>query len=233
MKHSTIGQSAPPAPLALADQSASDHSTRHDGWSPSRQATFLRALAATHSVSHAAAQAGMSRQSAYALRARLKGEPFDLAWHAALRCRLDALAEAALERALHGVEVQHFYHGELTHTSRRYDERLTVACWRCAKGLARRHACGPRIRRRGTGRKISGRCLNGSNTARKLGLKVCVRNTKACTTNLKERMKQARMKTPVMTLARPKNFFKAGEVSISVFATFPEIIQCLEIRKTA
>ncbi len=96
-------------------------------WTPQRQAVFLSALAASHSVAQAARHAGMSRQSAYALRARLKGEPFDLAWHAALRCRFDALAEAALERALHGVEVPHFHKGELIHTSRRYDERLTVA----------------------------------------------------------------------------------------------------------
>ncbi|GMN03129.1 hypothetical protein MTsPCn3_18600 [Erythrobacter sp. MTPC3] len=81
--------------------------------------------------------AGMSRQSAYALRARLKGEPFDLAWHAALHVRFDALAEAALERALHGVEVPHFYKGELVHTSRRFDERLTVAL------LAMRERLGP------------------------------------------------------------------------------------------
>ncbi len=69
----------------------------------------------------------MSRQSPYALRARLKGEPFDLAWQAALQCRFDVLVEAAMERALHGVEVPHFYRGELVGTSRRYDERLTVA----------------------------------------------------------------------------------------------------------
>jgi len=70
---------------------------------------------------------GLSRQSAYALRARLKGEPFDLAWGAALRCRFDALAECALERAMHGVEVPHFYKGELVGTSQKFDERLTVA----------------------------------------------------------------------------------------------------------
>lgn len=69
----------------------------------------------------------MSRQSAYALRARLKGEPFDLAWTAAFRCRFDTLAEAALDRAINGVEVQHFYNGELVGTTRRYDERLTLA----------------------------------------------------------------------------------------------------------
>ncbi len=69
----------------------------------------------------------MSRQSAYRLRARLKGEPFDLAWTAAFACRFDALAEAAMERALNGVEVPHFHGGELVHTSRKFDERLTIA----------------------------------------------------------------------------------------------------------
>ncbi|MGB3710249.1 MAG: hypothetical protein WA985_01015, partial [Erythrobacter sp.] len=64
---------------------------------------------------------------AYELRARLRGEPFDMAWHAALCCRFDALAEAAIERALNGVEVPHYHKGELVGTSRRYDERLTVA----------------------------------------------------------------------------------------------------------
>ena len=100
---------------------------RHDGWTPARQATFLNELAASHCVATSARSVGMSRQSAYALRARLKGEPFDRAWTAALLCRLDALAEAALDRALHGVEVPHYYKGELVGTSRRYDERLTVA----------------------------------------------------------------------------------------------------------
>lgn len=103
------------------------HATRHDGWTVARQSLFLRELAASHSVKRAAKAAGMSRQSAYGLRARLKGEPFDLAWTAALRCRFDALAEAAMDRALNGVEVPHFYKGELVGTSRRYDERLTVA----------------------------------------------------------------------------------------------------------
>ena len=101
--------------------------TRHDGWTTERQAAFLRELAASHSVKTAAKAAGMSRQSAYGLRARLKGEPFDLAWNAALRCRFDALAEAAMDRALNGVVVPHYYKGELVGTSRRYDERLTLA----------------------------------------------------------------------------------------------------------
>ncbi|MFL0355721.1 hypothetical protein ACI5KX_04515 [Erythrobacter sp. GH1-10] len=116
-----------PSDIAPATPTALTTTQRHDGWTPARQTAFLRALASSHSVAAAARQAGMSRQSAYALRARLKGEPFDLAWTAALRCRFDALAEAAMERALHGVEVPHFHKGELVHTSRRFDERLTVA----------------------------------------------------------------------------------------------------------
>ncbi|QFT78802.1 hypothetical protein [Erythrobacter sp. THAF29] len=112
---------------ALATSPQTSHTTRQDGWTIERQLTFLRALASSHSVAEAARAAGMSRQSAYALRARLKGEPFDLAWHSALRCRFDALAEIALERAMHGTEVPHFYKGELIGTSRKFDERLTVA----------------------------------------------------------------------------------------------------------
>lgn len=96
-------------------------------WTSAKQAEFLRQLSATHSVAGAARAVGMSRQSAYRLRARLKGEPFDAAWDAAFQRVYDALAQAALERALNGVEVPHFYKGELVGTSRKYDERLTVA----------------------------------------------------------------------------------------------------------
>nr|WP_166177386.1 hypothetical protein [Altererythrobacter segetis] len=96
-------------------------------WTAPKMAAFLRILSGTHSVSAAARAVGMSRQSAYKLRTRLKGQPFDLAWRCAFRRQYDALAEAALDRALNGVEVPHFHKGELVHTSRRYDERLTVA----------------------------------------------------------------------------------------------------------
>ncbi|NVE95932.1 hypothetical protein [Altererythrobacter lutimaris] len=112
---------------AASPDSALPYAQRHDGWTPAKQAEFLHALAETHSVAKAARAVGMSRQSAYGLRARLKGEPFDFAWGAALRCRFDALAEVAMDRAMNGVEVPHFYRGELVGTSRKYDERLTLA----------------------------------------------------------------------------------------------------------
>jgi len=88
---------------------------------------FLRELAATNNVSAAAKSVGMSRQGAYRLRAQQKGRPFDIGWEAAFQHGYDNLAQAALERALNGVEVHHYYKGELVGTSRKFDERLTVA----------------------------------------------------------------------------------------------------------
>ena len=79
--------------------------TRHDSWPLDTQAAFLRALSATHSVSEAARSVGKSRQSAYRLRSRLKGQPFDLAWGVAFHHSYSVLAHAALERALNGVGV--------------------------------------------------------------------------------------------------------------------------------
>ena len=86
-------------------------------------------LAAWSTISlHEMPQVGsMSRQSAYRLRSRLKGKAFDVAWDNAFSQSYVNLPYAALERALNGVEVPHYYKGELIGTSRRYDERLTLA----------------------------------------------------------------------------------------------------------
>lgn len=107
-----------------------------DRWTKRKMADFLRVLAAQQSVSAAARAVGMSRQSAYKLRNRLKGEPFDIAWEAAFQHGYDALHQAALERALHGVEVPVFHAGEQVGTRRHFDERLTVFL------LSRRNAVG-------------------------------------------------------------------------------------------
>jgi hypothetical protein len=96
-------------------------------WTAARMAQFLRMLSATHSVSAAARSVGMSRQSAYRLRSRLKGGAFDLAWDVAFHHSYDNLAHAALERALNGVEMPIYFQGEQVGSYRRYDERLTVA----------------------------------------------------------------------------------------------------------
>ncbi|MFC3101187.1 hypothetical protein [Altererythrobacter lauratis] len=97
---------------------------RRNEWTRGKMVTFLRELAATQSVSHAARAVGMSRASAYALRNRLKKTPFDLGWEVALEMGFGQLAQAVMDRALNGVEEQRFYHGELVGTVRRFDNRL-------------------------------------------------------------------------------------------------------------
>ncbi len=91
------------------------------------QAEFLRQLSASHSVSAAARSVGMSRQSAYRLRSKLKEQAFDLGWDMAFHHSYDNLAHAALDRALNGVEVPVFFKAEQVGSYRKFDERLTVA----------------------------------------------------------------------------------------------------------
>jgi hypothetical protein len=114
---------APAPALALSRPIPSTHE-RH--WSRAKMAQFLTELAATHSVAAAARVVGMSRQSAYRLKARLRDQAFDLAWEAAVQSAYDALHQAALDRALNGVEVPVHHRGELVGTRRVFDERLTV-----------------------------------------------------------------------------------------------------------
>ena len=116
--------------MSKHDPSITSSSPRHDGWSLGKQAAFLRQLSASHSVSAAAKSVGMSRQSAYRLRSKLKGQAFDLAWEVAFHHSYDVLAHAALDRALNGVEVPVFFQGEQIGSYRRFDERLTVALMR-------------------------------------------------------------------------------------------------------
>ena len=120
---------SPGAPT-LSALPAPARAQRHDGWSLPKQVAFLRALSATHSVHEAARSVGCSRQSAYRLRSRLKGQPFDLAWEVAYHHSFDVLAHAALDRAINGVERPVFYKGEQVGSYRRFDEGLTVALLR-------------------------------------------------------------------------------------------------------
>jgi hypothetical protein len=56
--------------------------TRRDGWTVERQADFLGMLAETGSVIGACEAVGISRKSAYQLRARPGAESFAAAWDA-------------------------------------------------------------------------------------------------------------------------------------------------------
>ena len=65
--------------------------TRHDGWTKPRRVTFLVTLAASGNVTFAAAAAGLSRKSAYALRKR--NGAFASLWDRSLAAATAARAE--------------------------------------------------------------------------------------------------------------------------------------------
>lgn len=71
---------------------------RSGEWTPARAVTFIVTLAASGSVTLAARSAGMSRKSAYALKAR--DPAFAAAWRAAVKARAtNSREEPALSRS--------------------------------------------------------------------------------------------------------------------------------------
>jgi hypothetical protein len=76
---------------------------RHDGWSPGRQSEFMTALGITGSVAASARMVGMSRKSAYALRARPGAESFAEAWDIAVDSGRMRVLDWLMERAIDGV----------------------------------------------------------------------------------------------------------------------------------
>ena len=90
-----------------------------------RQAAFLAALAATGIVRSAAAQAGVSHQTAY--RERLASPGFRRAWDAALLAARAQAEEVLARRAFEGWEEDVVYHGEVVCTRRRFSDRLLLA----------------------------------------------------------------------------------------------------------
>jgi hypothetical protein len=129
MSAATIPTDTPPLPsLAHAEPVEASakprRAPRHTEWTREKMVLFLRELAATQSVAYAAKSVGMSRTSAYNLRNRLQGSPFALGWEVALEMGMHQLTHAVMDRALNGVEVQRFYHGELVASTTVFDNRL-------------------------------------------------------------------------------------------------------------
>lgn len=89
-------------------RSAPARKPRHNEWTRQKMVLILRELAATQSVAAAASHVGVSRTSAYNLRNKLPGTPLALGWEVALEMGMHQLAHAVMDRALNGVEVQHF-----------------------------------------------------------------------------------------------------------------------------
>lgn len=95
---------------------------RHDGWTPARQRTFLRALSETGCVRDACARAGISNTSAYRMKKR--SAPFSRAWDRALAKAMPTIEQAAYERAVIGWEEPIVQGGKLVGHKRRYSDSL-------------------------------------------------------------------------------------------------------------
>ncbi|MFC4293053.1 hypothetical protein ACFOWX_11570 [Sphingorhabdus arenilitoris] len=98
--------------------------SRADGWSAARQREFIAALADCGIVSAAAERVGMNRISAYRLRDADGAEEFAEAWDKAQNCGFARLQDIAMDRAVNGVAVPHYYKGEKVGETRWYDNRL-------------------------------------------------------------------------------------------------------------
>ena len=94
-----------------------------DGWRALRQAAFLVALARTGSVSQAAREVGMARETAYRLRSRAGAESFAAAWDRVLGRKTGqgrngqggkVTAEERARRALEGLIKPMSYGGVFT-----------------------------------------------------------------------------------------------------------------------
>jgi hypothetical protein len=99
---------------------------RHDGWSAQKQADFIEALSATGMVLRAAEKVGMNAASAYRLREAEGAESFAKAWDAALRIGSAQLADIAMDRAINGIAIPHYYKGEKVGEHRWYDNKLLM-----------------------------------------------------------------------------------------------------------
>ena len=101
---------------------------RHDGWTPERLRAFLETLAACGVVADACRAAGMSPQSAYALRNRRAGRAFAAMWDAVQVHRARARMEGELmSRALCGCVERVEAPDGTARERHRYDNRLSMA----------------------------------------------------------------------------------------------------------
>ena len=106
---------------------------RHDGLTPARQVAVVQAMAACGCIREACAKVGISAEAVYELRRRPDAQSFRAAMDLALDGAADRVEDQAFGRAINGVEIPHYYKGELVGTHRRYDERLAMFILRYRK----------------------------------------------------------------------------------------------------
>jgi hypothetical protein len=114
---------------------------RHDGWTPEAIAGFLRHLAGSGVVDHAARAVGMSATSAYAFRNRRQGRAFAKMWDAVLVHRTRARLAADLQgRAIAGCVSVRRRDGVVVGEYHYYDNRLAMCLLTRLDRLAEREA---------------------------------------------------------------------------------------------
>ena len=107
------------------DASPSERAARRDGWTPFARRLFLAVLSETGRVTLACDYCRLTKQSAYALRAR---DPvFAASWDAACELARAPLADALYEKALDGVTDTITKDGEVVAERHRFDSRLSIA----------------------------------------------------------------------------------------------------------
>ncbi|MEM7689966.1 MAG: hypothetical protein AAF291_13170 [Pseudomonadota bacterium] len=89
------------------------------------QAAFLRRLADSGEVRVAVSALSVSHQTVYRMRRACR--VFARGWDAALVIARERAEDMLASRAMHGVEEEVYYHGEVVATRRRYDARLLLA----------------------------------------------------------------------------------------------------------
>ena len=114
-----------PKALAHVASSLAPEDTRSDGWTPFARRLFLEVLSQTGRVTTACEYAQLTKQSAYALRAR---DPlFAASWDAACEIARAPLADALYERAIEGVTETITRDGKVVAERHRHDNRLSIA----------------------------------------------------------------------------------------------------------
>jgi hypothetical protein len=115
---------------------------RRDGWTKLRQQGFILRLALSGCVTRAAKGVGMTKASAYRLRARPGAESFAAAWDRALGWGRDRTIDVGLEIALLGEEVPVMRDGRCVGIVHRHDNRLALAVLNAMDRRAARHPLG-------------------------------------------------------------------------------------------
>jgi hypothetical protein len=106
---------------------------RRDGLTPERQVGVIQAIAECGCMREACARVGISTESVYKLLRRPDAQSFRVALDLALDGAVDRVEDGAFSRAINGVEIPHYYKGELVGTHRRHDERLAMFILRYRK----------------------------------------------------------------------------------------------------